>query len=337
LPAAWIAPFLQLCCGLITVWTVVANKIAELATFNGVPTFDAAVFSVIGVGILHGKIPYLDFWDQKPPGIDYIDAAIYAVFGPSPWITHLVEVPVALASAAGFYWLARSFAGRLAAAAGATIFVFFSTTPDFSFGGNLTETYWPLTVIFAFGIIVRYIRALSRRPDGLPSAFTLAPVLGVAGALFGLSMLLMPQGGLDLALGAVAVVLAGDPVRGSARPRMPTRLAILRALVLAGTAIGVCGAAVLYFVMQGAAGQMWSQVIVYNSMYARAVSVSHALRFLFLDRLGLLLWGQALTGAVVALLLHRGLVGRQASGVPAAESESRRPATERLVLGVLIA
>lgn len=42
---------------------------------------DEGVFLTIGRGITSGKIPYLDFFDHKPPGIYYLFAALFPLFG----------------------------------------------------------------------------------------------------------------------------------------------------------------------------------------------------------------------------------------------------------------
>jgi len=42
---------------------------------------DEGVFLTIGKGIVNGKLPYLDFWDHKTPGIYYIYAGLFQLFG----------------------------------------------------------------------------------------------------------------------------------------------------------------------------------------------------------------------------------------------------------------
>lgn len=56
---------------------------------------DQATYCLIGQGILHGMLPYRDFWDNKPPGVFYLYAMIVKAFGTSMWSVGVVD----------FFWL----------------------------------------------------------------------------------------------------------------------------------------------------------------------------------------------------------------------------------------
>ena len=50
------------------------------------PSLDAAVFNQVGGHLLNGVAPYVDAWDDKPPGIYLISAAAQAMLGwLGPW------------------------------------------------------------------------------------------------------------------------------------------------------------------------------------------------------------------------------------------------------------
>ncbi|HEX5410237.1 MAG TPA: glycosyltransferase family 39 protein [Terriglobia bacterium] len=53
---------------------------------------DQATYCVIGRGLLDGARLYRDLWDNKPPGIFYLYAAIVKVFGPAMWSIGLLDI-----------------------------------------------------------------------------------------------------------------------------------------------------------------------------------------------------------------------------------------------------
>ena len=60
-------------------------------------SFDAACFSIIGKGILNGKMPYLDYVDNKGPVL-YLLFALSSLIGPFPWDVFLLTVISVFAS-----------------------------------------------------------------------------------------------------------------------------------------------------------------------------------------------------------------------------------------------
>ena len=77
-----------------------------LAFVYGLPTLfyrvghDQAMFFYIGREWLHGRIPYRDAFDVKPPGIYALFAAAIAVFGEHQWAPRLLELFAVLAMGA---------------------------------------------------------------------------------------------------------------------------------------------------------------------------------------------------------------------------------------------
>jgi len=53
---------------------------------------DQGIYALVGEGILHGKVPYRDLWDFKPPGIFFIYALAQGLFGKSMLAPRLLEV-----------------------------------------------------------------------------------------------------------------------------------------------------------------------------------------------------------------------------------------------------
>ena len=70
---------------------------------------DQATYCVIGRGLLDGAKLYRDLWDNKPPGIFYLYAAIVKTFGPAMWSIGLLDILWLLAiSACIFRFTERS-------------------------------------------------------------------------------------------------------------------------------------------------------------------------------------------------------------------------------------
>lgn len=80
---------------------------------------DQGSYCLIGRGLLQGQQLYRDLWDNKPPGIFYIYAAIVKVFGPVMWSVGLVDILWLL----GFSFLLFCFAERYLGPAAAGISV----------------------------------------------------------------------------------------------------------------------------------------------------------------------------------------------------------------------
>jgi len=53
---------------------------------------DQATYCVLGQGLLEGKHLYLDFWDNRSPGLAYIYAAIVKLCGAEMWCVGLVDI-----------------------------------------------------------------------------------------------------------------------------------------------------------------------------------------------------------------------------------------------------
>ena len=76
---------------------------------------DQATYGVIGRGLLHGARLYRDLWDNKPPGIFYIYAAIVKIYGPALWSVGLLDILWLLAISACLFCFAWRTLGTPAA------------------------------------------------------------------------------------------------------------------------------------------------------------------------------------------------------------------------------
>ncbi len=135
---------------------------------------DQGIYAVVGEGLLHGKVPYKDLWDFKPPGIFFVYGLAQGIFGKSMLAPRLVEVLglvllVACSGRLGQTFFGNSTVGYVGGAVASLIHAeldFWHTGQPETFGGVLTfvalvlttsegkraRRYWRwLAVGFAFG------------------------------------------------------------------------------------------------------------------------------------------------------------------------------------------
>ena len=76
---------------------------------------DQATYCVIGHGLLDGARLYRDLWDNKPPGIFYLYAAIVKIFGPTMWSIGLLDILWLLAISVCIFRFTERTLGKAAA------------------------------------------------------------------------------------------------------------------------------------------------------------------------------------------------------------------------------
>jgi len=103
------------------------------------PARDGGFFLYAGQQILEGKIPYIDFWDSKGPGIFYINALGLWLGGGSRWGVWFVEFAFAFITFLVLYRLLSKKWGAGAALFGVTL-ASFSLRLALGYG-NYTEEY----------------------------------------------------------------------------------------------------------------------------------------------------------------------------------------------------
>lgn len=170
-------------------WTVIALSAAQILLF----AFgrDQSIYATVADGIVHGRMPYRDVWDFKPPGIFLLYALAQGVFGKTMLAPRLLEVIGLVAMVFGFRRLGHTFFGqkRIGLVGGALAALihaqleFWHTGQPETFGGMLTVA-----------AIVVTTHDFARRYRFLQWA--------CVGALFGVAFLMKPP------LGGGAIVCA---------------------------------------------------------------------------------------------------------------------------------
>jgi hypothetical protein len=206
---------------------------------------DQGLYAYVGDRILAGDLAYRDAWDQKPPGVHYVYAALRR-------ISHRdVVVPAAdLAAAvltAGFVWLLAWRLGGPAAGALAAVFFLLLSDPSMDRYGGVrvraqAETFIALAVAAAVGIAVVGTRARRLR-------------MFAAGLLVGVVFTLKYNAGLY-----GIVVLAGVALMSG--------LTIVDVLAVVAGALIVPLAMLAVFWGGGALNDLYRATVVYNLQYS---------------------------------------------------------------------
>lgn len=240
---------------------------------------DATLFAYGGRLVLDGRIPYRDFWDNKPPLIFYLEALGYWCFGTSWLGPTLIQAAVFLLTVVAFAWLARKLypTSQAARMTFLGLVTFGLSLPVFMMdGANLTETY-----LLAFVPVCLTLLDPWRREAHPLRWFA-------SGIVAGLAFLLRPNA---IALGVVALAILA--LRTRLFEPWPARVrATLLACFVAG-GVTPLGLTTAYFATHGAAGEMWFATIeynltAYNELFLLRASLLEPSRyFMFDDQFGI--------------------------------------------------
>ena len=115
---------------------------------NPVAEMDEQLYSFIGQRMLHGELPFVDWWDRKPFGLFALYALAHALGGPGPLA---YQVPAALATFGGAV-LTQRMALRLGGQVGAALAAAFYVVLMSSYGessGQSEAFHVPLMLVMA--------------------------------------------------------------------------------------------------------------------------------------------------------------------------------------------
>jgi 4-amino-4-deoxy-L-arabinose transferase-like glycosyltransferase len=251
---------------------------------------DQGLYAYVGERILAGELPYRDAWDQKPPAIHYIYAAMRAIW-PADAVVGLADLLAAAAVGWLLFLLGRATGSTIAGAAGAFLFLLLSN-PSFTRLGGVRlraqcETFIAVAVTGAFLLLAR------RRAGG--DRWSAAG----AGVLFGVAFLLKYHAGVYLAAGLAAGWLWG---------RLPWRDVLYVATGCALPVLVMIGG----FGLSGALRELYDATVVYNLQYSGetytgpAAVLGYLLTFPVERARVDALWTVGGAGSLVLLLTSRG-------------------------------
>ncbi|MCJ7708712.1 MAG: glycosyltransferase family 39 protein [Anaerolineales bacterium] len=210
---------------------------------------DSGMFAYGAQEVLSGRVLYRDVWDNKPPGVFYLDALALLLGGGSPWaIWWLGVVWVSLISIVLLLVLSQ-LTDRGSAFLGSILFLLTLLYPGYYSGGNLTEVYALLPQTLTLGLAGAYFRSRNQA------------LLFWIGVLTAGAMLFKPTT-FSISLAAAVVIVCRDVKQGSAR----RAIGHLATIALGGAlALGIVAA---YWWAKGALGDLWQATVVHNLIYA---------------------------------------------------------------------
>jgi len=244
------------------------------------PDRDGGSFNYIGSLILKGKIPYVDVWDQKPPGIFYLNALGLWLGHGTRWGVWFMEFVFGFGYALTGYILMRKLWNNGAALFGTAIWLIgFNKLMD---GGNFTEEYSLLFNFVAIYVFWMSLRSQQKKIYDFILGLTLA-----------LSFLFRANNiGVQISIALTLLIVS------LSRRELIRFLGKMLTWGLA--AILVLGCVAIYFAVNHALGAMLEASIFYNFSYSgEQLDIVRGLKYGFY-KLGPTTW-IALAGYLLAL------------------------------------
>ncbi len=263
---------------------------------------DQSLYAYVGQRINAGDVPYRDAWDQKPPAIHFLYAALWRVW-PHESVVAAADLVAAAFVAALLLALGRRTFGAGAGATAAAVFLTFGNPAIQRLSGVRVraqcETFIAVAVTAALVLAARR----ERRPGALM----------LAGVFLGVAFWLKYNAGIYLVPALLSAALIDPDVRAT-RDGLGRRILLGAAPIALGFSL-VCAAFLAYFAVHGALTDLGLATVTYNLQYSGETYAG--LRSVFgyltfpLDRARLdFLWYLGGIGVVLLVL-----------------SERRRPAT----------
>jgi hypothetical protein len=151
---------------IIMLGLVLTNFIIQISAEPGYKNMstDSGTFAYCGEVIRSGGLMYRDCWDNKPPGVYYLNAFAILLGGANPFAIWLFQaIWLTIAVLAFFLILTRVWEHTGLAALSAFVLLLLVLYPDIFQGGNYTETYAILPVVLSMGAFWAYLKSGHKR------------------------------------------------------------------------------------------------------------------------------------------------------------------------------
>jgi len=236
---------------IIVVGLIITNFIIQVGvnpSYNNMST-DSGTFAYCGQVINNGGLMYRDCWDNKPPGVYYLNAAAIRLGGSTPYAIWLFQAIWLTAAIVLFFFTMKHIWGNTwLATLGAFTLLLLILYPDIFQGGNFTETYAVLPVVLSLGSFWAYLRSGRRL------------WLVAIGLLFAASFLLKPTYiAAGIAAGIIVILLG---LKCISLKKVATNLAIF--CLSAFIPLFLVG---LYWFIKKDFTELWFAVFIHNFTY----------------------------------------------------------------------
>ena len=144
---------------LLIIIVVMLNMTTVLPTISSQGR-DSGIFAYTGQVIADdGGLPYRDAWDNKPPGVYYIDALAFKLMGANLWALFAIETAFVMVASFLFWLMLRSmFQHEWLALAGALMFVLLVRHGALVRDSNRTEVYAVLPQVMCLALGYQFLR-----------------------------------------------------------------------------------------------------------------------------------------------------------------------------------
>jgi len=230
---------------MLVVILLLAFRLPSLAQPAGGDQF---LYSYVAERVLHGDVPYRDAFEQKPPGIFAIYAAMWTIW-PRESVVAAADLAAAALTAALLVLLGRRMFGGAAGAGAASLFLLLSDPGIQRLSGLNHRS--QCEVFIALAVTAAITSAWTSR--GRTSR------LALAGALLGVAFWLK----YNAIAYVIPIAIAVDLAEGAPHVSRVRRLSIAALGALALFAAGLC-----YFLVTQAFSDLWHFTIGYNLAYS---------------------------------------------------------------------
>lgn len=234
--------------------TLVLTPLLALAIFTAhcwIQTVDDQMFGYVGWRLAQGGVPYVDIWQNKPPGVYWLNALAWWLTG-SYWGVMTLCAAALVIMHVVFFAVANALYGRASATLATMLAGFYFTQAFYEAGTNRGETFLVVCELVA---VWWYLHAFAR-----PAAWKWLVVGVSCGAAFAFK-----QVGLA-ACGAMGLHLLWLMLRG----RLTWRVGLARGLLLTGgVALMLAVVASGLWLWGGNAGvaAAWHAIFGFNEAY----------------------------------------------------------------------
>ncbi|RPI83713.1 MAG: hypothetical protein EHM41_15250 [Chloroflexi bacterium] len=135
---------------IITVQVAVDPTVQSMAV-------DSGLFAYCGQRIVSGELLYRDCWDNKPPGVYYLNAFAILLGGSSHWSIWVFQTLWVAITAFVFFLVIRKIWGSPIAFFTTGIFLLTLLSPGIYQSGNLSESYTLVFIILIFAALYSFL------------------------------------------------------------------------------------------------------------------------------------------------------------------------------------
>jgi hypothetical protein len=263
---------------LILLFVLACTYLYVRSNFFSIPMErDEGIYAYFGHLILDGKIPYLDFYESRLPGIFYMYAFLVAIFGDFEGLALGITL-LNIGSLLFLYYFAKAFFAQNQTVAFITIIsaAILGLAPEIS---GYTRQSEHIVVFWATGGLFFLQKAFEK--DNWKYLLS-------AGIFMCLAMLTKPNGVFLILLGGgwtVAHYLFDTEKQALVEGKWGAIIqkTILKGLIYSAGVFGTFGLLCIYLAMKGALDDMWYWAVTYSAAYASRIDFAQGKEFFYMN------------------------------------------------------